>query len=728
MSDPAALRRPALALAAHALLLAAIGALGVPWKTPAANVAILSLAALELAAAAGLARGARWGHRLGLLVGATGLFAGVLVVLGLLASWAFLRGTWAEFGGGASIAALLLAAVAFELVGLFPAWLLARLLRAEVRARFGPARVPGAAPLLLAALLPLGGAWALSEAIQLRPLPKLTVTQRGELWALLDAARAGRPLPAAPSLHGVPVDGPLHVTALKAGRSVARVAGRGEDLQSCATAAANALARQRRKLGGARLKVDRTVASGRVPELLVGPGLAAGEDGLTRDGLEDEKALLPDDLLRASLFGRTPVLPMLREIRFGADGAWLLRRLPGTTALRRFRTEAFVEHEGALLPVTRGGTAGPTPGAQSFREAALEGGDFVLRQLREDGRFDYRYDPIAGRASTSADYSMPRHAGAAYALAQLFGETREARWADAARRALDWLVQESRPDCPRPGLRCFASGTWASLGPAALGSIALLEYQRRTGDDRFAVPAGELIASLEALQQPDGELLHRARVDDGAPDPEFRTMYASEQAALAFVLADQVLARPGARERARRALDWLVDEKYDFFLGRFVYGADHWTCLAALDAFPTLPERRYLDFCLGYSRFLRRLQYEPGAWVNADFEGHYGFSTALVPQAPGTAGLSEAIAATAALAKLHGVAAPDVTRQAFDGCAALLRDQLRDENAFLVRDPAAARGGIRRSLVEPEIRLDFTQHALSALLSCSAHAATRPSE
>ncbi len=728
MADPASMVRPSLALALHALLLAAIGAFGVPWKTPAANGIVLALAALELVAAAGLAGERRWGHRLALAVGGLGLGCGVAVVLGLLASWAFLRGTWGEFGGGASIGALLLAAVAFELVGLFPAWLLARLLRPEVRARFGPARAPGAGGLLVAALLPFAGAAGLSEALALRPLPPLSAAQRGELFALFDAARAGRPLPATPSLRGVPVAGPLHLTALRAGRSVARVAGRGDDLQSCASAAADALARQRRRLDGARLKLDRTVATGRVPEALVGPGLAAGADGLTRDGLGDEQALLPDDLLRASLFGRTPVLPMLREIRFGADADWLLRRLPGAGALRRLRTEALVEHEGAFVPVTRGGTPGPAPAAQSFRQAAIDGGDFVLRQLGEDGRFAYRYDPITGRASRGGDYSLPRHAGAAYSLAQLYGVTGEPRWREGARRALDWLVGESTPDCPRPGQRCFPSGRFAPLGPAALSTIAMLEYQRRTGDPRFEAPARELLAYVESMQLPSGELQHRARVEGGAPDVAWRTMFASEQAALALVLADEVLARPGARDRARRALDWLVDDKYDFFLGRFFYGADHWTCLAALDAHAALPDRRYLDFCLGYSRFLQRLQYEPGEWENADYAGHYGYSAVLVPQAPGTAGFGEAIAATAGLAKLHGVSAPDVERQAFDGCGALLRDQLRDENAFLARDPAAARGGIRRSLVEPEIRLDFTPHALSALLSCSTHAGARPPE
>jgi hypothetical protein len=45
----------------------------------------------------------------------------------------------------------------------------------------------------------------------------------------------------------------------------------------------------------------------------------------------------------------------------------------------------------------------------------------------------------------------------------------------------------------------------------------------------------------------------------------------------------------------------------------------------------------------------------------------------------------------------------------------LLREQLGDDNSYLAARPDLARGGFRRSLVEPEIRIDFVQHAATAL-------------
>lgn len=45
-----------------------------------------------------------------------------------------------------------------------------------------------------------------------------------------------------------------------------------------------------------------------------------------------------------------------------------------------------------------------------------------------------------------------------------------------------------------------------------------------------------------------------------------------------------------------------------------------------------------------------------------------------------------------------------------------MRDQLRADNRYLATSPQDADGGIRRSVVQQDIRLDFTQHALSALI------------
>ncbi|MCC6555581.1 MAG: hypothetical protein IT372_21680 [Polyangiaceae bacterium] len=518
----------------------------------------------------------------------------------------------------------------------------------------------------------------------------------------------------------------MWITAYRDGRPVLRVAGEGEDLGEALSAAAAALAARAPEIRGGRgtrLKIDRAVAVGPVLSehpLALALAVAPGLDGLRRRGAPAERALLPDDLVRLDAFGSTAPIASLRELRAGLDAAAALARLgdPAAGRIERVRIEGVIEEGDQALPVQRGNTPGPPPGPAAFHAAAVAGGEFLLRQQQGDGRFNYRFLPFTGEVtSPDGGYNLSRHAGAAYMLSQLAGATGDRRYAEAAARALGWLSGQVREGCGGEGRACVpTTPSRASLGATALGLIAYLEYQSRTGDRRFEPLARALAAFALSMQRPDGELWHRLGLKSGKINTDARDMFASEQAALAFVLADRILGDPPFRPAAERALDWLTGDKYAFFLGRFIYGADHWTCLAAREAHPVLPKRRYLDFCLGYSRFIRRLQYEPGAWVNADYEGHYGFSSLLVPQAPGTAGFTEAVVATYELSALHGEPAADVRAQAEAALAALLRDQLRPDNAWLAPSPESAAGGVRRSLVEPEIRLDFTQHAASALL------------
>jgi hypothetical protein len=439
-----------------------------------------------------------------------------------------------------------------------------------------------------------------------------------------------------------------------------------------------------------------------------------GRDGLRRVEGGAERVLLPDDLVRRDRFGNVPILPGLRELRLGLDAGWALGRLGGGGHLERLRTEGWVEHDGRALPVDRADTPGPDPTPEALRAAAIAGGDFILRQIQPDGRFHYRYLAFDGTQPADGEYSIPRHAGTVYSLALLARFTGEARFRAGAEKAAAWLVGRIAA-CGSPELACVAEGRSAELGSSALTLVAMLEYQRSTGDERYAPVARRLAAFLRSMQRPDGEFHHVFDLRGGRPDPRVREMFSSEEAALALVMAHRVLGEDAGA--AERALDYLTGPKYAYFLGRFTYGADAWTCVAADEAWPDLQKPAYLDFCLGYARFLRRIQYDdPGR------AGHYGFGSFMVPQAPAAAGFSEATISTWLLSRNAGAPADDVRAQTRAALGALLHDQVRDDNAWLMRDPAAARGAIRRSVVQQEARIDFTQHAVSALIRGSAAA------
>lgn len=708
-----------------------------PWKSPLFSVGLLAYAALWIAAGVGLWRRARWGWRLGLVAGFAGLLLMVVVCTGLVMSWVYLHAIYGDFGLGASIGALLFASVGLQVLGLVPGLLLRALLRRELRADLGGGaavvtRLPKVALALLLAPLPAG--LGVHHATAYDALPGLSAEQQAVILAHLRARLDGKAAPDLGALAGVPVGaGPIYVTLWRKGDRVARVTGEGADLAAAVQTAGDALLAHpnlqgKTKVAG-ELKVDRVLATATVPfadsaigvpvvALSVNPGL----DGLQRVGEKGSAVLLADDLLKLQAFGHAPLVPGIREMRFGLDAQGVLKRLglPGER-LERVRTEGFVSYRGERHPVVRGNTPPDVQGPAGWYQAAVDGGYFVLRQLQPTGQFHYQYLPYDDRhpPTKPEQYSLPRHAGTVYALALLYGLTGERLFKVGAEKAIAWLDQQIPKACGDADRACVTrlKGTKADLGSTALTLVGMLEYRRRTDDHRYDPTIRRLVAFVLSLQQENGDFFHDFDLRNGQIDRATRSMFYSEEASLALVLAHAALGEPAWLGAAERALDFLTGPKYaDFFLGKFIYGADHWTCIAVDEAFDRLPKPGYLDFCLGYTDFIARMQYEAEGWDNADFAGHYGFGGFMVPQAPAAAGFTEAVISTWSLAKKHGRDYEAVAAQAGAALDALTRDRIRRDNAWMMPRPAAARGGIRRSLVEQEVRIDFTQHAASALI------------
>ena len=198
-------------------------------------------------------------------------------------------------------------------------------------------------------------------------------------------------------------------------------------------------------------------------------------------------------------------------------------------------------------------------------------------------------------------------------------------------------------------------------------------------------------------------------------------MFASEQAAFALVLAARRWPQDPWLTAAERALDALTIHKYEGdFLSAFFYGADHWTCLATHAAAPIIKKQAYLDFCLGYARFLQRLQYrfEKGEG-DVTYHGHYGFGFLSPPQAPATGGFTEGVMGALLLAEAYQIPSDDLRdlyAQVFASVEALTNDQVTSLSRWNIKNFERAEGAFRRSLVESEVRVDFVQHSLSALL------------
>jgi hypothetical protein len=405
--------------------------------------------------------------------------------------------------------------------------------------------------------------------------------------------------------------------------------------------------------------------------------------------------------------------------------------------LFRFRTDTFVERPpadrpGAPLQLYRGNVAPPPLTADALRRAALEGGQYLVRHMAANGRYIYEHDVGTGMksdpkatAGPSSSYSMPRHAGTTYFLAELYRISKAPWLREPIQRAFKHLAELMGngkctgvlPDGTPMDCVMDRSERIATLGSTALATVALAEYQRATGSTEYLPMATKFASFILWMQRDDGSFRHRYDPVAKRADDEAQDLYYSGEAALALSRMWVITHDTRYALAATRALHWLVDW-YDFFMGGFFFGEEHWTCIASEAAFEFAPIPKFRDFCHGYGAFLRGQQTEAGEHPDQDdWAGAYGFTPFLVPYNTPAGSRTEAMISSYLLGRHHGTPDGDVRGQVRAALQYTLGQQIRPDNDFAVIGDGL--GGMPGSPIDRNVRIDFVQHVCSAMIRAS---------
>jgi hypothetical protein len=617
-----------------------------------------------------------------------------------------------------------------------------------------------AAPPLLLVILWSG----VRSCVSMRPPPPLSDEARAAAMAPLRAALDGAGAPAPPDhdelRRKLPEEGPVIVTVWSEGRRAARVEGRGKTIADAIADAAPRVAADTASLtpvarAQARLQVDVVVARapylhampGALGDLARALGIVPGLEGLGVEirapGGEREALLAADDLVEQRLHGLKAPVPGVGDWKLGLDfeRANLLlamrAKLPpgqfGTSPRRyfRFRADTFVERprgeEGPPLPLVRGLPPGPELTSDTLLDAASAGGRYLVARIGADGRYVYEVELSSGQTPDPRAYSLPRHFGTTYYLAELYemlpeGPEREELRA-AMTRAFDHAVAlvrkgrcEGTTDEGKP-FACVADAGQAqtNMGSAALAVVALAEYRLVTGDGRYDDLHRALVEWILDLQRPDGTFIHRYDVRNKRPIDGPQMLYFDGEAALALARSYKVFQDERMLRGAELALDQLVRWYGQTFIGRFFFGEEHWTCIASEAAWPDLKHDRYREFCSDYAAFLRTQQLEPGeAPGQEDLIGSYS-EPVFVPNNTPAGSRTEAMISAYLLGRHHGKPDERIRKQVLLSVGFLLRQQLRPGGLFFTPVDNAD-GAFTTSSVDRLVRIDYVQHACSAML------------
>ncbi len=484
---------------------------------------------------------------------------------------------------------------------------------------------------------------------------------------------------------------------------------------------------------------EHVIAEGPLSSLpwLLELGLVAGRDGVVAELDGRTVYATPDDLLSYQAYdhGTTLFDPSLgvgthRAIVFHLLGQRLnapAKEIERRAHLRRAHFTRSVVSGGARgpnerPPATRSEvpdgrrTTAATLDPDRVMEAVREAAHYLARNEDADGRF--RYLVLAPTNVSVPSYNWPRHAGATFFLAQAAALLDDAELRYASLRAAAHLRDDAMVDCG--DLRCIADSELADVGSSALAILAFTELVRTGADASYRHAALSLARFLRNMQRADGELMHLYQRDQKAPlDVQF--LYFTGEAALALARAHAVGGDPRDLEAAKRALSYLVGPGWDFFGSRYYWTEEHWTCQATDELWERAPNEEALRFCIEWHRFQRRLQHDDGD-SPYDADGSFGFGPFVSPRITPASSRGEAAGATLAILRrakgLHAGEAALLDMQLSRAVAFVMRHQFTPELApnHLFADAAAVRGALPGSAVDFAVRIDYVQHAGSAMI------------
>jgi hypothetical protein len=387
---------------------------------------------------------------------------------------------------------------------------------------------------------------------------------------------------------------------------------------------------------------------------------------------------------------------------------------------------------GQEKPAAKGPTrpqTGQLPSEEEVRGAIEAAGGYLVRVTGPDGRFVYRTD-LDPAVEPEPRYNVLRHAGTLYSLGMYHGwEPKE-----ETRRAMERATRYLRECCVDevsgqdgllavwwpPEIVLAGKPLQAKLGGTGLGLVALMEME---GVARGSTPAAELAALgrfLIFMQKPDGSFYSKYFPGQGRDD-SWTSLYYPGEAALGLVrLAEQEGSRSWL-EAAARALGYLAKSRE----GQSTVPADHWALLATerllqVDDFDSLgvPRGQLVDHVVQICRSMLKEGSGRG--------GASGYGGSMTPDGrttPTSTRLEGLLAALTFLPEDEIELRREMETAIHQGIAFLIGAQVRsgELDGAIPRavGPSRPPGSRRLPWVDPrasEVRIDYVQHALSAMI------------
>ncbi len=351
----------------------------------------------------------------------------------------------------------------------------------------------------------------------------------------------------------------------------------------------------------------------------------------------------------------------------------------------------------------------PTTLSEKAYYGATLGGNYLTRNINEDGSFVYKYNIKEDKIYP--EYNVLRHAGTIYALLELYDVTKDKKYLNTAKKALGYLKSNIKK-CPEPNsdLDCVYEGDKMKLGGNALSVLAFTKYQEVANSDEYLSDAVSLTEWMLKTQTEQGEFKIHSQSVDGTINSVVSEYYPGESI-YALMNIYKITKEDRYLDGAQRAVSWIINVRDGNKTSKDI-SHDHWLLYGIKELYKYNPSKEYVEHAKKIVDGIIALQYiknVPIEWVG----GYYN-----PPRSTPTATRGEALSSAYEIFKMANenkyAEKTYVTLQR--GIVFELRTFIDGRAARSCVRPVKCLGGFRSALNSGIVRIDYVQHNISALL------------
>ena len=336
-----------------------------------------------------------------------------------------------------------------------------------------------------------------------------------------------------------------------------------------------------------------------------------------------------------------------------------------------------------------------------IEECARYAGDNLAFSQSCNGKFKYIYDAEKDEYDDS-DYNIVRHAGATYALLDLYKELKEVKYLDAGTAGLDYLLSFTQ---------MITWDEWAinynsnmKVGTVSLAILGMVRYWEATDNDRYNLYVEKFANFIVSQQRKDGAFA-------GEYGKKEEDLYYSGEAFFALALAYDMLEKGTYRRAIEDALEFYWSSDYDYDESAFI----PWASSGCAKWYEMTDNKDFRDFCFEMTdiQLTRQNLIDESDDLGNSIYGCINGPT--VNTGVYLEGIGDAL-------RIASSESDTVRINNYHNCLKagiewLLTLQFRKEKQL--GHPIRGFGGFHRGFEVDDaylIRIDYTQHAISAIL------------